>query len=279
MKLLSLIWENNIMKILKYSLLGILLLLVVAVVAAWLYLEPLVKGAVHKFGTQIVGTEVKLDGFSLNPFAGELEVKGLSVANPEGYSAPELLSLGRIFVKLDVKSLMSDTIVVEDITVNEPKITYEMPNLSTSNVMQIQENVAKNTASTESEATDNEVEEEVVAEEKSTKNVIIKKVLVDGGVLSAITPLQKNETALVLNMPAVELTGIGEEGQKMTIKESVVTIFNKILFNATSVVTKALGSASEIAQKAAGATLDGAKNAADAATDEAKGLLDKVKFW
>ena len=97
--------------------------------------------------------------------------------------------------------------------------------------------------------------------------------------MSAITPLQKNETALVLNMPAVELTGIGEEGQKMTIKESVVTIFNKILFNATSVVTKALGSASEIAQKAAGATLDGAKNAADAATDEAKGLLDKVKFW
>jgi len=266
------------MKILKYTLLALLLIVVIAVVATWLYLEPLVKGAVNKYGTQVAGTEVSLDGFKLRPLAGEVEIAGLNVANPDGYSAPSLLSLGKVFVKLNIKSLTSNTIVVEDITISEPKITYEMPDFSTSNVMQIQENIAKNTAS-DTTVSQESVEEEAVSESQSGKNVIIKKVLVEGGALSAITPLQKNETALVLNMPAVELNGIGENNDKMTIKEAVATVFNKILFNATSVVTKALGSASEMAQKAVSSTLDEAKNVGDSASSEAKSLLDKVKFW
>ncbi|MBE6453392.1 MAG: hypothetical protein E7017_00710 [Alphaproteobacteria bacterium] len=264
------------MKIVKYVLLALLLLVIGAVVAGWLYMEPLVKGIVHKYGTQIVGTEVNLAKFKFNPFAGEVEVGGLTVANPTGYSAPNLLSLGDIKVKVDVNSLMANTIIVEDITVLKPEITYEMPDFSTSNVMQIQQNIAKNTAS------DNKVE--VVEEEKSeesktetaSKNVIIKKVLVEGGALSAITPLQNNDTALTLALPAIELEGIGEGKEKMSIRESITTIFNKILFNATSVVTKALGSASDMAKKAASATLDTAKNAVSEKTD---GLLDKVKFW
>ena len=263
------------MKILKYSLLALLLLIVIAITALWLYLEPLVKGVVHKFGTQIVGTEVVLDGFKLHPLAGEVEISGLKVANPEGYSAPDLLSLGRVFVKLDVNSLLSDKIVVENVEVNKPEITYEMPDFSTSNVMQIQQNIAKNTASdNKQEAVVEEVE--VKEEAASSKSVVVKKVLVEGGALSAITPLQNNNTALTLTMPAIELSGIGEGEKKMSVQESVTTVFNKILFNATSVVTKALGSATEMAQKAASATLDTAKNAV---SEEAEGLLDKVKFW
>ncbi|MBE6443380.1 MAG: AsmA family protein [Alphaproteobacteria bacterium] len=264
------------MKILKYSLLALLLVVVGAVVAAWLYLEPLVKGAVHKFGTQVVGTEVVLNGFKFHPLDGEVEITGLTVANPDGYTAPNLLSLGRIFVKLDVKSLLSNTIIVENVEVDKPEITYEMPDFSTSNVMQIQQNIAKNTSSTtpkEETVVEEEVEE---GEPKEPKKVIIKKVLVEGGSLSAITPLQTNNTALTLVMPAVELVGIGEDKHSLTIQESIVTVFNKILFNATSVVTKALGSATEMAEKAASATLDTAKNAV---AEEAEGLLDKVKFW
>ncbi len=268
------------MKFVKYTLLALLALIVIALVAGFLYLEPLVKGVVHKFGTQIVGTEVNLSGFSFNPLAGSVEVKGLTVANPKGYTAEDLLSLGGIRVKVNPKSLLSDTIVVEDITVTKPEITYEMPDFTTSNVMQIQQNVAKNTASTaKAEPAQEEAAAQPAAESKPSKNVIIKKVLVEGGALSAITPLQNNNTVLTLEMPAIELTGIGEGKAKMTISESITEIFNKILFNATSVVTKALGSATDMAKKAASSALDNAQNAADDAKGEAKGLLDSVKFW
>lgn len=266
------------MKFLKYFLLSLLLIIVLAILGVWLFLEPLVKTSVNKFGSQIVGTNVSLDGFKFNPFAGEVELKGLKVANPEGYKTDNLLSLGRIFVKVNVKSLMSDTIVVEDVSVNEPKISYEMPDFTTSNVMQIQQNVAKNTAAPTEEKVTTEVAEETKPEEASAqaKKVIIRKVLVEGGALSALTPVQTEGTALELNLPAIEISGIGEASNGADIKDTVVTIFNKILFNATSVVTKALGSVSEMAQKAADKAVETAKGKI---TEEASDLLNKVKFW
>ena len=260
------------MKIVKYTLLTLLALLVIALVAGWLYLEPLVKGVVHKFGTQVAGTEVTLSGFSLHPLDGEVEIKGFTVANPKGYTTPNLLSLGGIFVKVDPKSLTSDTIVVENVRITKPELTYEMPNFSTSNVMQLQENVARNTAKTSAPA--------AKAEEKTSsepaKNVVIRKVVVDDGALSALTPLQKNKEPLTLQLPSIEINGIGDGKKNMSIDESIAIIFNKILFNATSVVTKELGNVSEMAQKAANKALDQVK---EQVPEEASGLLDKVKFW
>lgn len=265
------------MKALKYSLLGLLLVLVIAFVGLFLYLEPLVKTTVNTVGTKIIGTQVNLDGFRFAPFVGEAEVTGLSVANPEGYKTPNLINLGRIFVKVDLKSLLTDTIVVDEVSVNGIELTYEMPDLSTSNVMQIQQNIAKNTAAEKTAETALAKEETVkedMSQTTSAKKVIIKKVVVDGGALNAMTPLQQE--ALTLNMPALEITGIGEEGKKMTIQETVTTIFNKILFNATSVVSQALlnvkDTVNELADKAA-------EEAKAKVGEEVGGLLDKVKFW
>lgn len=265
------------MKFIKYTLLALLLLIIIAVAGTWFYLDTIVKKAVNKYGSQIVGTEVNLTEFSVNPFKGVLKIGGLTIGNPNGYSAPALLTLGGINVKVNPKSLFSDTIVIEDITIDNPTITYEMPDFSTSNVMQIQQNVAKNTAS---EPKAQEAKEEAKTEEEtSSKNVVIKKVEVAGGMLSAITPLQKHATALDINLPAVELLNLGGENQRLTLKDSIIEIFNKILFNATATVTKVLGSAKDMAKKAAGAALDSATNVADDTKEKAEGFLDSLKFW
>ncbi len=266
------------MKIVKYTLLTLLALIVVVFVVGWLYLEPLVKGAVHKFGTQIVGTEVNLAGFSLHPLDGELEINGFTVANPKGYETPDLLSLGEIFIKINPKSVLSDTIIVEEIRILKPELTYEMPNFSTSNVQQLQENVARNTAKSAATKPAEAKNEGAAAEVESApaKKVIIRKVTVAGGSLSAMTPLQKKTGALILEMPALELTNIGDDSKGMGLNESIAVIFNRILFNATSVATKALGNVSDVAQKAANKAVDQVK---ESVGEEAGGLLDKVKFW
>ena len=261
------------MKIVKYTLLTLIALIVIVLVAGWLYLEPLVKGVVNKFGTEVTGTEVTLAGFSLHPLDGEVEIKGFTVANPKGYATPNLLSLGGVFVKVDPKSLTSDTIVVENIRITKPELTYEMPNFSTSNVMQLQENVARNTAQSSAPAKKEETKE---ASTQSSKNVVIRKVLIEEGALSALTPLQKDKKPLELNLPSIEINGIGDGKKNMSIDESIAIIFNKILFNATSVVTKELGNVSDMAQKAANKALDQVKQQVPG---EASGFLDKVKFW
>ncbi len=262
------------MKFIKYTLLILLFLIVVGVAGTWFYLDTIVKKAVNKYGSQIVGTEVNLTSFSVNPFKGTLNIGGITIGNPNGYSAPKLLTLGGINVKVNPKSLFSDTIVIEDISIDNPTITYEMPDFSTSNVMQIQQNVAKNSASEPKAETKEEAKEET-----SSKNIVINKVSVAGGILSAITPLQKHETALNIDLPSVEIANLGGEGQKLTLKDSIIEIFNKILFNATSTVTKVLGSAKDMAKKAAGAALDNATNLSDETKDAAGGLLDSLKFW
>ena len=252
------------MKFIKYTLLILLFLIVVGVAGTWFYLDTIVKKAVNKYGSQIVGTEVNLTSFSVNPFKGTLNIGGITIGNPNGYSAPKLLTLGGINVKVNPKSLFSDTIVIEDISIDNPTITYEMPDFSTSNVMQIQQNVAKNSASEPKAETKEEAKEET-----SSKNIVINKVSVAGGILSAITPLQKHETALNIDLPSVEIANLGGEGQKLTLKDSIIEIFNKILFNATSTVTKVLGSAKDMAKKAAGAALDNATNLSDETKDAA----------
>lgn len=262
------------MKFIKYTLLALLLLIVVAVAGTWFYLDTIVKKTVNKYGSQIIGTEVNLESFKLNPFNGSLNIGGLTIGNPSGYSAPKLLTLGGINVKVDPKSLFSDTIVVEDITIDNPSITYEMPDFSTSNVMHIQQNVAQNTASA-----DKAEAAEPQDDNASSKNVVIKKVSVAGGILSAITPLQKNETALNIDLPSLEMLNIGGENQKLTLRDSLTEIFNKILFNATSTVTKVLGSAKDMAKKAAISALDNATNVTEDTSDKAEGILDSLKFW
>ena len=77
-------------------------------------------------------------------------------------------------------------------------------------------------------------------------------------------------------MPALEITGIGEQGDKVNIQETVTTLFNKILFNATSVVSKALLNVQEKVNEITNKAVEEAKGKVN---EELGGLLDKVKFW
>ena len=87
----------------------VLLILAAAGVAAYFMTpsaEDIVKTVVHKYGSQVTGTEVNLGGFRLDIFNGEVEVKKLTVANPQNYSQPNIMSVGRVAVKVNLKSLL-----------------------------------------------------------------------------------------------------------------------------------------------------------------------------
>lgn len=127
----------------KYIFLGILAIVCVGAYYLTPSLETIVKQVVHKYGSQITGTEVNLQGFNLSLTNGEGSIKGLTVANPTNYKSPNLLDLGGVSVKVDLKSLASDTIVINEIKVDKPVLTYEMLSLTQNNIKQLQDNIAK----------------------------------------------------------------------------------------------------------------------------------------
>ena len=217
--------------------LSLLAIIVIAVALTWMSLESIVKGVVNKFGSQVTGTEVKLEGFNLSPFDGTASIKGLTVANPENYKNPYLLSLNGISVKLDVKSLMSDTIVIEDITVDKPVITYEMLSISQNNIKQLQSNISKNTASAEKAQTakDEKGEKDNSA---SAKKVIIKKLTVKAGELKAAANVGGEENSIDVVLPEIVLTDIGGQDKGESIVASISKVLNKILSTASQTVVK-----------------------------------------
>ena len=221
----------------KRIFLSLLAIIIIAVAITWISLESIVKGVVNKFGSEVTGTEVKLEGFNLSPFDGTASVKGLTVANPKNYKNPYLLSLNGISVKLDVKSLMSDTIVIEDITVDKPVITYEMLSVTQNNIKQIQSNISKNTASAEKTQTakDEKGEKDNSA---SAKKVIIKKLTVKAGELKAATNVAGEESSIDVVLPEIVLTDIGGQGKGESIVASISKILNKILSTASQTVVK-----------------------------------------
>lgn len=108
-------------------------LIAVVVLVVTLMMGRIVKAGVNTFGPQITGTEVELADAEVSLFSGSATLTGLRVGNPEGWGEGDLATLGQIHLDLDPWSLLSDTIVIEDLDIEGPVFRYEMQG-GTSNV-------------------------------------------------------------------------------------------------------------------------------------------------
>ncbi|MBE6452068.1 MAG: AsmA family protein [Alphaproteobacteria bacterium] len=242
----------------KRILLGFLGILVIGLILAGIFLENIVKSAVYKFGSQITGTEVTLNGFNLSPLSGEVAIKGLSVANPEKYKSKDILTLGGVAVKVNLSSLLSDTVIIEYITVDKPVITYEMLSLTQNNIKQLQANISKNTASPAPSADSEKIKTQQV-QEASSKKVIINKVSINEGELKAVA----GQELVDVKLPKIELTNIGGSSKKesSSIIASVTTILNKILAIASETAVKSgLNNLKDVAEKNLNNVVGGVKD-------------------
>ena len=241
--------------------------LAVVAVAAYIFtpsLGSVVKYAVNKYGSEVTGTSVNLQNFDLSLKTGEASISGLTVANPKGYKSENILSLGDVKVKVDLKSLMSDTIIIDEIIINKTEITYELLSLTQNNIKQLQANIAKNTASEAKASEKKEVKSEAPVAEKDAKpakKVIIKLVRVEGTELSVQSSIPNAKSGIEVGLPLIEIKNIGDKNNGQTIAQSISTILTKI-FNTASkaVVDNQLGDLKNIAKENLNNVVDGVKD-------------------
>lgn len=253
-------------------------LLVLVILGALLYyffpLEMIVKKAVNKYGSEVTNTSVNLSGFHLNLKDGEASVKEITIANPAGYKTKNAIELGNVDVKVDVKSVTTDTIVIDQIIINKPVVSYEMASLTKNNISDIINNISEYTAVTSSEPQ----EPEVVEEDAAAKKVIIKKVIISNGEINGAVTVAPDVVSAAIPLPTITLENIGQDSKGMTIGESIAFVLDKLL---SSVSTTVISSNLSNLKDAANAAVDGAKETAGAAVDTAKetatGAVDSVK--
>lgn len=114
------------MKWVKRGLIGLAVLVVLLVVAVWLWGDAAARKGVEIGGTQALGVPTTLKSASIGWLSGSVGIRGLIIGNPEGYKTDRLFALGHGKVRCSIPSLLSDEVVVREILIEEPELTVEL---------------------------------------------------------------------------------------------------------------------------------------------------------
>jgi uncharacterized protein involved in outer membrane biogenesis len=107
---------------------AVVLLVVIVGVGVFLYnsIDPIVKAAIEKYGSEITGTKVSVGSVDISLKSGRGTIRDIEVHNPKGFSSEAVFRLGEITVDLDVSSLNKDPIVVDRVTILAPEVHVEV---------------------------------------------------------------------------------------------------------------------------------------------------------
>jgi len=232
--------------------------ILILIVVLMLSLGQIIKAAVNTAGPKLAGVPVHLNSVVVNPLTGMVRIKGLVVGNPAGFNTPSAMELNDFKLNIKMSSLFSKAIVIKEILIDAPQITYEK-GLKSSNLSTLQENLApKEAAAPKAEA----------APEKkkgAAKKIIIEDFQLNGAKVN-VTITALGGKKMTLPLPNIHMKDIGKSSGGANPAEVISEVFNSI----SKAVVDAVASAGNIAG-------DALKGAGGAATDAAKGAVDSVK--
>ena len=240
--------KKRFKKILLSSCISILLLILLI----YLLLGHIVKNAVEINLPKMTGTPVKMESFSFSILTGKARMKNFVIANPEGFKTEYAFRLGSIVVDINMDTLFSKKIVIDEIRIDETQIIYEQ-GLISSNLSEIKSNIDKFVKK------DKLKEEKVETQEKAGggKKIQINNFYFNGASVSLSAVLLQGQKA-TMPITDIHLKDIGKEEKGASTGEVADEIFTAIY---TSV------------GKVAGSGTDVIKGVGDDAWNKVKGIF------
>lgn len=235
-------------------------LAVIAVVAATFFLGSIVKAGVTSVGPRLTGTKVELAGATISPLSGTGTLTGFLVGNPEGWNSDRAFYLGKVHLDIEPRSLLSDTIVIEEVVIDEPHFVYETKIVS-SNIKELLNHIEKMTGGGQASTPPGE---------GPAKKIILKKFVLQNGNVT----LGAGTAALNVPMPALTLTDLGVKEGGLTPAELSQAILSQVLGNVVSAAGSALG---QLGSSSGGLTKDAISDAAQKAGESIKKLFSNEK--
>ncbi len=260
----------------------VVVVLALAFVALDLSLGKIVLKSANAAAPAALGVPVTLQDVDISLLRGTAAVKGLHVGNPEGFKTAGLFDLGAVSVDVDNSTLLSDVIVIKEISIDGLALTYEQ-GLRGSNLGALIDQLS---AGQEEKPEDQKAppEEKAPAEEKPGKKVVIEKLSITGSQMNlSITGAAAltGGGSIPIPLPPIVLTDLGKEKNGVTLVEAVREILDAIAGVAGTAVSGAgnlLGEGATEAGKAlAGTATDAGKALGGAAADAGKAVGDALK--
>jgi len=198
---------------------GLVLVILVLLAVALFYADGLIKAGVQTAGTQATGSETKLQQANLSLLSGSLKLSGLTLANPQGYQTPNLLSVGTCATKVDVGSLTKDTIVVDTIKLDALEMTIEQKGL-TSNLKDLLDQMEKKSPKTKEPSGEKPKEE-------GGKKVRVNKIeITNTKVNLKLLPLPGQKDVMPIQIGTIEIENVGSDSNQPVM---LATIVQKVL--------------------------------------------------
>jgi hypothetical protein len=172
---------------------------IAALVAAGAYLlwslDARVARAIEAQGTEILGTKVRVDSVDVELAAGRGAIRGLRVANPEGYTDGDVISLSAIELAIDARSVGAQPFRITSVRVGDVVVNFELRGDGGSNIEHIRRHVSRDGESAEP------------AEGGEAQRFAIGEFAFAGGEIFLANP--SAETPERVHLPGMELRDLG----------------------------------------------------------------------
>jgi len=183
---------------------GVLAVLaLVAFFVLFTQLGPIITRAVEHFGSEMTQASVTLDKAEISATSGAGALHGLTVGNPKDFESESALKFPMVRLSVDPASLTEPTVVVREVVIAGPEITYELGG-GGSNIAAIKKNIDAYVKSAGLAG-----EKKAKPDGKGGKKMVIEKLSVRDGKIYISATLLKGG-AMTVKLPDVELRDIGK---------------------------------------------------------------------
>lgn len=199
-------------------------LIVLVVLVAFVMIDSIAKTGIEKGSTYALGVPTTLDTADVKVFAGEFDMSGLTVSNPEGFSTPHFLAMGNGAVSVALGSLTSDVVQLPTLTLDGISVYLQRADGKT-NYGMIMENLERFESG--------DTPPETPKAEGGKKFVIDRVLITDVTVNIDLAPIPgglSEVTKMEVKVPEIELTDLGKgDAKPMELADVAATIVKAIL--------------------------------------------------
>ena len=196
-------------KRIKYSLLGLLIVIAVGFLAITLTIDSMVSSGIEQVGSDMTGTPVTVDDVSISPFSGSGIISGFRVANPDGYSREFAIEIEEFSIELEPFTLFSDDIIINRVVISGASVYVEQK-LPENNIRDIMSHL---NSETEGEASD--------------ASLVIEQFVLENGTADLFTEVGGERSARV-DISRIELWDLGRGGKQETAEAVIRQIAEEV---------------------------------------------------
>ena len=196
---------------------GILAVLIAGFLVLTLSLDGIVKSGIEENGSRLLQTQVNVDNVNISLFNGSGSIEGFTVANPDKFSDNDAISIQEASISIDISTLLSDEIVVEEVTVKSPQLYFEQQGFG-ANLKTLNDNMG------------------LSSQGSSETGLIIEYLLIENGQVTVSTDIDRERSASA-QIASFELQDIGKNGRN-TVQQSIQEIMEPLLERAITEAIK-----------------------------------------